>query len=95
MKIFKTIRSRIIVYFGITFFSIIILLKVVEIYGLPFTNINGSYQNLRKEIIDNLNLVADLKKEKLQQQKEENYQQKCFQLQKSIRRKQVKKLKRL
>lgn len=66
LDIIHSLRSKIIFYFGILFLFVILLLKVIEIYGIPFTNVVGSYQHLHQEIVYHLNLIADLKQDKLQ-----------------------------
>jgi PAS domain S-box-containing protein len=51
--------------FGLLFVLAITTLQLVELYGVPFTGIEGEIEQTRREVFENLNLVADLKKERL------------------------------
>jgi len=60
-----SLRSRMFMAFGALFIIIILMLKLVEIKGIPFTNFGGEYLQQQSEVFRSLNLVADLKKERL------------------------------
>ncbi|HDY66611.1 MAG TPA: HAMP domain-containing protein [Candidatus Scalindua sp.] len=62
---FFGIRSKMLLYFGLMTIAILVTLKLFEIYGMPFTNFGGEYSHHQSEALRNLNLVADLKKERL------------------------------
>jgi len=59
------LRVKMLVYFGLLFVLTIATLKWVESYGIPFTSFDGEYQMWQSEQFKQLNLVADLKKERL------------------------------
>lgn len=65
------LRSRMFMAFGALFIIILVMLKCIEIKGIPFTNFGGEYLQQQSEVFRNLNLVADLKKERLLQWIEE------------------------
>ena len=62
---FFSIRAKMLIYFGLALATIFIIDKLLEIYGVPFTNFGGEYRHHQSEVLQNLNLVADLKKERL------------------------------
>jgi signal transduction histidine kinase len=64
-RFFFSLRSRMLFYFGLTFAVILVIIKMVEIYGAPFTAFEGEYKDQQREIFNNLNTIADLKKERL------------------------------
>lgn len=66
-----SLQSKIVLYFGLMFIIVITLIEVVKFYGVPFTNFEGEYRALKSEALGKLNLVADLKKERLQRWIEE------------------------
>ena len=53
------LRWKMLIYFGLMFVSMLILLNLIELYGIPFTKIKGEYVEQQQEIFNNLNLVAD------------------------------------
>ncbi|MCP4271487.1 MAG: hypothetical protein GY781_05890, partial [Gammaproteobacteria bacterium] len=63
--LFLSIRSKMLIYFGSAFTLILILFVLSEMFGVPFTNFKGEYKQHQYEVFLNLNLVADLKKERL------------------------------
>ena len=63
--IFYSLRSKMLFYFMFLFIVILLVMKIVEIYGIPFTRIQGEYKIRRSEVLMNLNLMADLKKERI------------------------------
>ena len=64
-KLFYTLSFKIQIYFSTLFLIVIALLIFLKTYGIPFTEIDGDYQRTQSEVFKNLNLVADLKKERL------------------------------
>ncbi len=62
---FFSIQSKMLLYFGLMIIAILVTLKLFEIFGIPFTNFGGEYHHHQSEALQNLNLVADLKKERL------------------------------
>lgn len=59
------LRAKMLVYFGLLFILTIAALKWVEFYGIPFTPFDGEYKMWQSEQFKQLDLVADLKKERL------------------------------
>ncbi len=68
---FLSIQSKMLIYFGSAFIIILILFVLSEMFGVPFTNFKGEYEQHQSEVFRNLNLVADLKKERLKHWVEE------------------------
>lgn len=64
-RFFFGIRSRIVLYFGLLFTIVLIINELTEMYGIPFTNYGGEFRQHRDIAFQSLNLVADLKKERL------------------------------
>jgi signal transduction histidine kinase len=62
---FLSIRSKMLIYFGSMFIMILIIFVLSEIFGIPFTTFRGEYKQHQSEVFQNLNMVADLKKERL------------------------------
>ena len=60
-----SLRSKIVFYIIIPFLTVIILSGILQVFGIPFTNVKGSYGDKKSAIFNNLNSVADLKKNKL------------------------------
>jgi len=61
----QTVRGRLIVYLTIAFTVILIVSNAVALWGLPGTAFDGRRGAQRAEIVRSLNLIADLKKERL------------------------------
>ncbi len=64
-EFFLSIRSKMLIYFGSMFILILIIYVLSEIFGIPFTTFKGEYKQHQSEVFRNLNLFADLKKERL------------------------------
>lgn len=64
-RAFRSLRSRMAVSFGILFAGILIVVSLARTFGIPFTSVRGTYSEERSEVLRNLSLVADLKKERL------------------------------
>jgi signal transduction histidine kinase len=64
-QFFFSIRSKMLIYFGSMFIMILIIFVLSEIFGIPFTTFRGEYKQHQSEVFRNLNLFADLKKERL------------------------------
>jgi len=62
---FFGIRSKMLLYFGLMIAAILVVHELSELFGIPFTNYGGEYSQHQTEVLRNLNLVADLKKERL------------------------------
>jgi PAS domain S-box-containing protein len=60
-----SIRTRLIVSFTILFMSVMVLLEAIYFWGVPFTQVIGRRNQERSEVFKNLDLVADMKKERL------------------------------
>ena len=69
--LFLSIRSKILIYFGSIFTITLTLFVLSEMFGIPFTNFKGEYERHQSDVFRNLNLVADLKKERLKHWVEE------------------------
>lgn len=66
-KLFRTIRTRLIVSFSAMFIVVLFIAILAGIAGIPFTPFTGRQAQQRTEAFGSLNLVADLKKERLLQ----------------------------
>ncbi len=64
--LFISIRSKILIYFGSMFTIALALFILSEMFGIPFTHFKGEYERYQSDVFRNLNLVADLKKERLE-----------------------------
>ena len=62
---FFSIRSKMILYFGLMFTMILTIVGLTEMYGIPYTNYGGEFLQHRQNAFQSLNLIADLKKERL------------------------------
>jgi len=62
---FFSLRSKMLIYFGLLFAIILITVELAYMYGIPFTPFVGEYQQQQSDVFKNLNLVADLKKERM------------------------------
>ncbi len=51
--------------FSILFVGMMILIGLASVFGIPFTKDNGLYGEERSQVLKNLSLVADLKKDRL------------------------------
>ncbi len=60
-----SIRSKMLIYFGLMFLVILTMFVLSDMYGIPFTNFRGSYKQEQSKVFQNLNLFADLRKERL------------------------------
>jgi len=63
---FTGIKSKMLIYFGLICASIIIGILVIYLFGIPILNFHGALSNQRVEVLQTLNLIADLKKERLE-----------------------------
>lgn len=63
--VFFSIRSKMLMYFGSMYIISLILFIVLDVFGVPFTTFRGGYRQQQSEVFQNLNMVADLKKERL------------------------------
>jgi HAMP domain-containing protein len=63
--LFGSIRTRLIVSFSLTFATVLIIAESVDILGIPFTDATGRQGHEKSRAFQSLNLVADLKKERL------------------------------
>ena len=64
-RFFISIRSKMLLYFGFAFTTILVMYTLSEIYGIPFTRFVGKYKEQQSEVFKNLSTVADMKKERL------------------------------
>ena len=69
--LFLSIRSKMLIYFGSIFTIALTLFVLSEMFGIPFMNFKGEYERHQSDVFRNLNLVADLKKERLKRWVEE------------------------
>ncbi len=61
-----SIRSKMLIYFGSIFIIILTIYILSELFGVPFTTFKGEYEQHQIEVFQNLNLVADLKKDRIE-----------------------------
>ena len=64
--LFGNIRTRLIVSFSFAFVAVLIAVESVGLFGIPFTDETGRQGHEKSRAFQSLNLVADLKKERLQ-----------------------------
>ncbi len=62
-----SIRAKMLLHFGALFVATILVILLVEIFGLPFGGFEGIYHEKRQEAMRQLNTLAETKKETLQQ----------------------------
>lgn len=60
-----SLRTKMLTLFGGLFAATYLTGVVVNLYGLPFTSLKGEYAMQQEEAFLNLNMVADMKKERL------------------------------
>jgi len=65
-KKFCSIRTKFLIYFVLLFLIILFAILLMDIWGIPFTQYTGMQGLARTEASRSLNLIADLKKERLQ-----------------------------
>jgi PAS domain S-box-containing protein len=58
---FMGIRAKMLLFFGFGAVLILVSVSLINLFGVPFTGIKGSYQAHRLEIIKRIDEVADLK----------------------------------
>ncbi len=61
-----SIRSKMFIYFGSIFVITLTIFVLSETFGIPFTNFRGIYKREQSEVFQQLSLVADLKKGRLE-----------------------------
>ncbi len=61
---FWSIRTKLIISFSLLFATILLIIELVDIAGLPLTS-SGRWAQQRAEVSRSLNLIADLKKDRL------------------------------
>lgn len=64
-RLFHSLRSKILISFGLLFVVTISLVTLVRTFGVPFTTFRGSYGREQSQTVRALDLIADLKKERL------------------------------
>ncbi|MCA1959570.1 MAG: PAS domain S-box protein [Desulfomonile sp.] len=63
---FFSLRSKMLVGFGSIFVAVYLLLVVLWMFGIPFTEYGGLYAQEQNQVLNELSLVADLKKERME-----------------------------
>jgi len=64
-KFIHCLQTKMMFYSGIWFTVVLVIVNLARIYGLPFTPYDGEYTQRQQEIYEQLNLIADLKKDRL------------------------------
>ncbi len=62
---FWSIRTKLIISFSLLFMLVLLVIELVDINGIPFIEYTGRRGQQREEAFRSLNLVADLKKDRL------------------------------
>ena len=62
---FYGIRTRMVICFGVAFVSILAGIMLAQDFGVPFTSYGGVWETFKSEAMHDMNLVADLKEERL------------------------------
>lgn len=70
-KLFYSLRSQILASFLVLFYFCLVVITLCYLYGIPNTPYVGIVKEAENKSFDHLNLVADLKKERLQRWLEE------------------------
>ncbi len=52
-----SIRTRMLINFGLLLVVSLLVAELVHLYGVPFTGYGGEYQERKADVIRNLNLV--------------------------------------
>ncbi|MDZ4163560.1 MAG: hypothetical protein U1C55_00365 [Smithellaceae bacterium] len=60
--LFLGIRAKMLLFFGVGAALILLSVSLINLFGVPFAGIKGSYQAHRSEIIKRMDEIADLKK---------------------------------
>jgi len=63
--IFRSIRTKLIVSFSLLFLTFLVIIEMITMFGIPFTPYAGRQGFLKKEAFNKLDLVADLKKQRI------------------------------
>lgn len=61
----NSLRTKILLSFGLLFGALMLIIVLVQSFGIPYTNVKGNYENRRVEVLTGLNKLADLKKDLL------------------------------
>lgn len=64
---FRSIRTRLAVCLSIVFMSVLLLVELLGLEGIPFSAYTGRIAAQKAEVFASLNLIADIKKERLRQ----------------------------
>ncbi len=62
---FLSLRTILLIAFVTLFLFVYTTITLIEFYGIPFTSYKGLRNSYKETLIKNLNLIADLKKERL------------------------------
>lgn len=62
---FFTLRTKMLIWFGMLFVIVLAAVNILRSFGIPGTTFTGGYGQERSQALKNLSLVADLKKERL------------------------------
>jgi signal transduction histidine kinase len=62
---FASLRTKLIVYFCLVFVVVLLAAQAVTVMGVPFTSYGGRLGQQKSEAFRGLNLIADLKKDRL------------------------------
>ena len=62
---FWSIKTQFIITFSLVFITVLFLLEGIKLIGIPFTAYPGTLTQMKLEAFTGLNLIADLKKERL------------------------------
>lgn len=63
--LFRSIKTRLIMYFGFMAAAMLVAVELVDMKGMPFTPFRGRETQLRAEAFRSLDLIADIKAERL------------------------------
>ncbi|MGK5092340.1 ATP-binding protein [Deltaproteobacteria bacterium TL4] len=63
---FSSIRTRTLSYLGLFYLVLVFITISAYVYGIPLTQIRGAYEQYQAESLNDLNLIANLKRRTLQ-----------------------------
>ncbi len=66
-RFFSSLRSKMLLCFGLLFTLSVTAMLAVQIYGLPYSSFKGIYNQEQAQVFHNLNLLTDLIKERLEE----------------------------
>lgn len=64
-KMFSKLTTRLVIIFSIFIISVIVIIQGIQLFGIPFSAVNGRLEEERQEAFKNMSFIADLKENQL------------------------------